>query len=326
MGSNAGQDASSTLQGAGAGASVGGPWGAAVGGLMGLAGGIMSGNKESAYEDQQRAALAADQAKRDAFSAQQAQVYQPIETQMAHEAASPLPMNYGANLGAINTQAQQSQQRLGGQMAKMGMVGSGAQAAGQQGIEMGRVGELSSAFNTGLQARNKLGMDLLQRYNPLGNTQLDVGALTSSMKFGAGQQALANQGMQQGFGAFGKGLAGVINGLNKPGTPGTQQPDPQMTSQAAMNNSENIGDQLSLLSPNNTGASPEDLGYNGTAPGLDLSSMFPDPNIPAGGNMFNPTGANFFNGGAGGLSFVPAEGGAAPMMNSPTNSFWSEGV
>jgi len=305
MGSSAGNDVNSTFQGVGTGFAVGGPWGAAAGGLMGLAGGIMSGNKESAYEDQQRAALAADQAKRDAFSAQQAQVYQPIETQMAHEAASPLPMNYGANLGAINTQAQQSQQRLGGQMAKMGMVGSGAQAAGQQGIEMGRVGELSSAFNTGLQARNKLGMDLLQRYNPLGNTQLDVGALTSSMKFGAGQQVLANQGMQQGFGAFGKGLAGVLNGGLK--LPGGTTPDPQMTSQAAMDNSENIGDQLSLLSPNNTGASPEDLGYNGMG----------WTGTPSGGSEF-PAGWDMSQTGGG----VPAGTGTPPTDMGGGLNLW----
>ena len=299
MGSNAGQDASSTLQGAGAGAAVGGPWGAAVGGLMGLAGGIMSGNKESAYEDQQRAALAADQAKRDAFSAQQAQVYQPIETQMAHEAASPLPMNYGANLGAINTQAQQSQQRLGGQMAKMGMVGSGAQAAGQQGIEMGRVGELSSAFNTGLQARNKLGMDLLQRYNPLGNTQLDVGALTSSMKFGAGQQVLANQGMQQGFGAFGKGLAGVLNGGLK--LPGGTTPNPQ-DPQAPSTHLNVYGDWD--LANSGGGSSPADLGMGWTG-------------TPSGGSEF-PAGWDMSQTGGG----VPAETGTPPTDMDGGLNLW----
>ena len=288
MGSNAGQDVSSTLQGAGAGAGVGGPWGAAVGGLMGLAGGIMSGNKESEYEQQQKAALAADQAKRDAYVTQQEARYAPTQQKLLEEAANPSPLNYGLNLGNINEQSQKSEQRLNATMAAHGMTGSGLQGAGLQGIETGRVGELASAFNTGLQARTNLGMNLLQHYNPLGNAQFGAAALPEQMKFGAGEQALANQGMQQGFGAFGTGLAGVINGLNKPGTPGTQQPDPQMTSQAAMNNSENIGDQLSLLSPNNTGASPEDLGY----------------------------------GGYNGLNSVPAEG----VMNSPTNSFWSEGV
>lgn len=312
MGSNAGQDASSTVQGAGAGFAVGGPWGAAVGGVIGLAGGIMSGNKESGYEQQQKAALAADQAKRDAFAAQQAQVYQPIETQMAHEAASPLPMNYGANLGAINTQAQQSQQRLGGQMAKMGMVGSGAQAAGQQGIEMGRVGELSSAFNTGLQARNKLGMDLLQHYNPLGNTQLDVGALTSSMNFGAGQQALANQGMQQGFGAFGKGLAGVLNGgLKLPGgttndgTNGTAENGVDMNSPYVQENNmaaaAGVPEQYSALPLQGFGGNPG-MGSTGT---------------PSGGSEF-PAGWDISQTGGG----VPAETGTPPTDMGGGLNLW----
>jgi hypothetical protein len=270
---------------------------------MGLAGGIMSGNKESEYEQQQKAALAADQAKRDQFAAQQAAVYGPIETQMAHEAANPSPMNYGANLGAINQQTQQAQQRLGGQMARSGMVGSGAQAAGQQGIEMGRVGELSQAFNTGLQARNKLGMDLLQHYNPLGNTQLQTGALPSAMKFGAGEQASATAGMQQGFGAFGTGLAGVINGLKKPGgNPGGQQP---LSANA-------YGDWD--LANSGGGASPADLGSGGN-PGMGFTGMpsTQSQEFPAGWDMFQ----------TGGTAAVPAESGGASTDAGGGLNLWN---
>ena len=306
MGSGDGQKnvntGSSTLSGIAAGASVGGPWGAAVGGLMGLAGGIMGGKKESAYEEQQKAALAADQAKRDQFAAQQAAVYGPIQKQLGEEAANPTPMNYGANLGAINTQAQQAQQRLGGQMAKEGMIGSGAQAAGQQGIEMGRVGELSQAFNTGLQARNKLGMDLLQHYNPLGNTQLQTGALPSAMKFGAGEQASATAGMQQGFGAFGTGLAGVINGLNKPGgNPGGQQP---LSANA-------YGDWD--LANSGGGASPAGLGFGGN-PGMGSTSA------QSGGSEF-PAGWDMFQ--TGGTAAVPAESGGTPTDAGGGLNLWN---
>lgn len=306
MGSNAGQDASSTLQGAGAGFTVGGPMGAAVGGLVGLAGGIMSGNKESEYEQQQKAALAADQAKRDAFVTQQEARYAPTQQKLLEEAANPSPLNYGLNLGNINEQSQKSEQRLNATMAAHGMTGSGLQGAGLQGIETGRVGELASAFNTGLQARTNLGMNLLQHYNPLGDTQLQTGALPSAMGFGAGQQALANQGMQQGFGAFGKGLAGVLNGVKTPGA----TPDPQMTSQAAMNNSENIGDQLSLLSPNNTGASPEDLGFGGN-PGMGWTGT------PSGGSEF-PAGGDMSQTGGG----VPAETGTPPTDMGGGLNLW----
>jgi hypothetical protein len=288
--------------------------GTAIGGIMGLAGGILSGKKESEAEAQQRAALAADQAKRDAFTAKQEAVFGPIETNLAHEAASPLPMNYGANLGAINTQAQQAQQHLGGQMARLGMTGSGAEAAGLQGIEHGRVGELSQAFNTGLQARNKLGMDLLQRYNPLGNTQLQTGALPQAMSFGANQQKLAVGGMEQGFGAFGKGVAGVLNGLNKPGAPNAT--DPTQTSDYANNNSNSIADQLNQLSPGfsptgyNTGSSPMDLGYTGM--GFTGMPSAQSQEFPAGWDMSQTGGAA-----APQMSQVPAETGGGLNLWNP---------
>ena len=199
-----------------AGGSVAGPWGAAIGGTIGLIGGMESGNQASDYQKQQQQALAADQAKRDAYVAQQQALYAPTQQKLLEEAANPTPLNYGANLGQINQQTQQAGQRMDASMAAHGMTGSGLQGAAQQGLEMGRVGELSNAFNTGLNARTSLGLNLLQHYNPLGNAQFGAGALPQQMQFGAAQQGMANTAMQQGMGAFGKGLAGVMNGMGQP--------------------------------------------------------------------------------------------------------------
>ena len=209
----------SELSGAGSGAAAGsafGPWGAAIGGAVGLIGGMESANKASDYEQQQQNALNADQAARQKYIEQQQATFQPIQQQMAQEAANPMPLNYGANLGNINAQTLQAQNHLGSVMASRGMAGSGQEAAGLQGLEAGRVGELSSAFNTGMNARRQLGLNLLQSYNPLGNAQFGQGALGQQMGFGANQQGIYNQGAQQGFGALGKGLAGM-SGLQLPG-------------------------------------------------------------------------------------------------------------
>ncbi len=214
--------ASDTAQGVGTGAAIGGPWGAAVGGAVGLVGGLMAGNKASGYEAQQEAALKADTLAREKYLSEQAAINGPIQQRMATEAASPTPLNFGANLGNINQQTQLAQQRLFGQMARMGMSNSGQEAAGVQGLEAGRVGQLSQAFNTGLNARTKLGMGLLQKYNPLENAKFGEGALGQQMKFGAGEQALYNGAMQQGLSAVGKGIAGVLAPNNPQTNPGQQ--------------------------------------------------------------------------------------------------------
>lgn len=215
------QIASGATQGATTGAAAG-PVGAGIGGIIGGIGGMMSAQKASDYENQQKESLRADQAKRDAYVAQQEARYAPTQQKLLEEAANPSPLNYGLNLGNINEQSQKSEQRLNATMAAHGMTGSGLQGAGLQGIEKGRVGELASAFNTGLQARTNLGMNLLQHYNPLGNAQFGAAALPEQMKFGAGEQGLYNKGMEQGFGAVGKGLSGFLNGL--PGQRPEQQP------------------------------------------------------------------------------------------------------
>ena len=137
----------------GEGAMVGGGWGALAGGAIGLIGGIEASNKADSYENLQRQALAGDQAAREKLMASQEAAYGPMRQQLLQEAQNPTPLNYGQASGQINSQAIQSQNQLGGAMAKRGMTGSGAEAAGLQGIEKNRVGELSSAFQNGLQAR-----------------------------------------------------------------------------------------------------------------------------------------------------------------------------
>ena len=215
------------LSGVGPGIAAGstfGPWGAAIGGAVGLVGGIESANKAQSYEQQQQNALDADQAARQKYIEQQQATFQPIQQQMAQDAANPMPLNYGANLGNINAQTLQAQNHLGGVLASRGMTGSGSEAAGLQGLETGRVGELSQAFNTGMNARRQLGLNLLQSYKPLENAQFGEGALGQQMLFGADQQGIYNQGAQQGFAALGKGIAGM-SGLQLPGGGGTSMPN-----------------------------------------------------------------------------------------------------
>jgi hypothetical protein len=241
------------VQGAESGSALG-PWGAAVGGAVGLIGGIESGNKADEYQKQQQQALAADQAKRDQYVAEQKAQYAPTQQKLLEEAANPTPLNYGANLGQINQQTQQAGQRMDASMAAHGMTGSGLQGAAQQGLEMNRVGELSSAFNTGLNARTSLGLDLLQKYNPLGQ----------QMKFGATQQNEANSAMQQGMGAFGKGLAGVMNGLGQP----TQQT--QYNPNAVMQDNVVSGMNANPSQMSNDQAMAEQM-PGGMSPGLQLN-------------------------------------------------------
>lgn len=251
------------VQGAASGSALG-PWGAAVGGAVGLIGGIESGNKADEYQKQQQQALAADQAKRDQYVAQQQALYAPTQQKLLEEAANPTPLNYGANLGQINQQTQQAGQRMDASMAAHGMTGSGLQGAAQQGLEMNRVGELSSAFNTGLNARTSLGLNLLQKYNPLENAQFGSGALGQQMQFGATQQNEANSAMKQGMGAFGEGLAGVMNGLGQP----TQQT--QYNPNAVMQDNVVSGMNANPSQMSNDQAMAEQM-PGGMSPGLQLN-------------------------------------------------------
>jgi hypothetical protein len=292
-GSSAG---SGLVQGVGAGSALG-PWGSAIGGAVGLIGGIESGNKASEYQQQQQEALAADQAKRDAYVAQQQALYQPTQQKLLEESANPTPLNYGQNLGQINQQTQQAEQKENALMAAHGMTGSGLQGAGMQSLEMGRVGELSSAFNTGLNARTSLGLDLLQRYNPLLNAQFGEGALPQQMKFGAEQQETYNKGMEQGMTGFGQGLAGVMNmfpktsgqtqvgGANPFGTgggnPQSQEQD-MMAATVAQGNGISPGLQLQPQSP----AMPQDWD-------MSQSGQQPMAQTPAESQDLN--GLNAFN-------------------------------
>lgn len=230
-----GQVAESALPiiGAGAGAMIGGPAGASLGMGLGSAvegaiGGIQSSNSAKSYEEQQQAALQADNAARSQFMNRENALYGPMRQQMFQEAASPYPLNYGPTMGNINTQALGAQQRLAGNMASRGMGGSGLEASGLQGIETSRVGELSKAFQQGMNARTQLGMNLLQGYNPTQEAQFGQGGLPYQMSFGGAQQGIYNQGMQQGMGALGPGLAGALNAYK--GMQQSQQDQPGGTS------------------------------------------------------------------------------------------------
>lgn len=209
-------------EGAGTGAALG-PWGAAGGAVLGAVGGIEAGKQADKYQDQQFNTLAADKTARDAFMAKQNATFQPIQTQLTQEAANPNPLNYGQMAGQINQTADQSNRRMDAGMAARGMTGSGLQAGALQGNEMGRTGALAGAFQTGLQARQQLGMGLLQHYNPLGNAQFGQSALGQNMAFGQNQQVLGINAANNAWGAAGKGLGALTTLMSNPNqSPGIQ--------------------------------------------------------------------------------------------------------
>ncbi len=216
MGSNGGGSQSTgssalggAAQGAAAGAAIGGPWGAVIGGVAGAAGGIMSGNKAKAYEKQRQEAIALERYKREKYATDQQNLYGPIQQRLTQEAANPSPLDYGQNAAQVNQTTAGAERNLDAQMAARGMTGSGLQASGLQGLEMNRVGSLSSMFQQGLDARRKLGMGLLQNYNPLANQQFASGTFGAEQGFLGGQQDLYNNAAQQGMQGFGQGLGSL---------------------------------------------------------------------------------------------------------------------
>ena len=264
------------LIGAGAGAMVGGPAGASLGmglgsALEGTIGGIQSGNQAQSYERQQQAALQADAAARQQFLQRENTLYGPMRQQMFQEAASPYPLNYGPAAGNINAQTLGAQQRMSGVMASHGMGGSGLEAAGLQGLETGRVGELSQAFQRGMQARTQLGMNLLQGYNPTQQAQFGQGGLPYQMQFGGAQQGIYNKGMEQGMGAIGPGLAGALDAYK--GMQKAQQQQPFNWG----------GDQVSTTPGTATMGQTNFLQNYGQSPGLQLSTVEPGAALPGMG-------------------------------------------
>jgi len=190
-----------------------------------------SGKAAGKATDQQNAMYQQDLASRQAFQAQQQQMYGPLEQKMIEQASSDQPLYYGQMSGAIQGNYDQAQRGLNTQMAMRGMSGSGLQGAQSTGLEMGRAGALSGAFQQGLQARTALGMNVLQRYNPFQN-QANVQQGLGQMGEFYGQQANKfNQAAASGWGMVGQGASDLMqNQLGQPSQVAPTAPEETTTS------------------------------------------------------------------------------------------------
>ena len=160
--------------------------------------------------DQQQAMYQRDLDSREAFQRQQQQLYGPLEQKMIEQASSDQPLYYGQMSGAIQGNYDQAQRGLNTQMAMRGMSGSGLQGAQSTGLEMGRAGALSGAFQQGLQARTNLGMNVLQRYNPAQNQQNMQQGLGQMGGFYGQQAQNFGNAAQQGWGMVGQGAGALM--------------------------------------------------------------------------------------------------------------------
>jgi hypothetical protein len=81
-----------------------------------------------------------------AFNQGQQQLYGPLEQQLVQQASSSEPLFFGPMSGQINANFDAGQRNLQTQMAQRGLQGSGLEAGGASGMELGRVGALDTAF------------------------------------------------------------------------------------------------------------------------------------------------------------------------------------
>ena len=216
-----------------------------------------SGKAAGKAADQQSAMYQQDLASRQAFQNQQQQMYGPLEQKMVEMASSNQPLYYGQMSGAIQGNYDQAQRGLNTQMAMRGMSGSGLQGAQSTGLEMGRAGALSGAFQQGLQARTALGMNVLQRYNPLANQQNMQQGLGQMGGFYGQQEQRFDQAAAQGWGMVGQGASDLMEN-QRLGKNSWQQPQPTAVAQTQV---------------------PQGLGSSGVAQTQPIISSAPNPNL-----------------------------------------------
>lgn len=162
----------------------------------------------SAQSEQQRA-YEQDLALRRQFLEQQQGLYGPLEQQLVDQARSPLPLFYGPLSGQVQRSYDASGRNLATQFAQRGLSGSNLQGATLQGLELGRAGALSTAFQQGLQQRLALAQNVLSRYQPLANTQNVSQGLGQLGGFYGQQAQLYGQAAAQGWQNVGQGLQGL---------------------------------------------------------------------------------------------------------------------
>jgi len=240
------------------------------------------------------------------FDQSQQQLYGPLEQNLVQQASSNQPMYYGQMSGQINAGVNAGERGLDTQMASRGMTGSGLQAGGIQGMEMGRQGTLANAFQTGLQMRTALGQTMLQRYQPMFTQQLMSGATTQAANAQTQQQMFYANAAQQGWNNVGKGLGSAVTAYgNMQGQPDTSTPDMSAGTNANMSNPQPgipmasaDNSMMPMISP---GMTAEDYGSR-FAPGSGAPMT---SNLAPGGNYNSTLG---FGGGqtpTNGLNVVP---------------------
>lgn len=189
-------------------------WGYIGAAAITVIGGAISANqsnkKAGEAEDKASALYQGNLNRLTEFDREQQKLYGPIEKNLVQQASSDQPLYYGQMSGAINAGTNAGERNLDTALAARGMTGSGLQAGGLQGMEMGRQGNLASAFQTGLQMRTALGQSLLARYQPMLSQQLMSGATTQAANFNQQQQMLYGNAAAQGWGNVAKGLGSAF--------------------------------------------------------------------------------------------------------------------
>lgn len=205
---------------------------AGVGAVGSIYSGIQNSNNASKAMNMQQAALQQNLDLQRQFMAQQQATYGPLQKQLIQMATSDQPLDYGLNSGAIQTNADAAERNLAQQMAMRGLSGSGVQAAGATGLELGRANALSQAFQQGLVNRRNLGVNLLSQYNPAQGPMMVGNALSQQAGMFGNFAGMYNNAAQQSWGGLGQGLNAwaqnyqlqqAINKMNPTITDGTGQ-------------------------------------------------------------------------------------------------------
>ena len=155
-------------------------------------------------------------------------LYGPIEQQLAGQAHSSQPLFYDQNAAAIKQNYANAGRNLSSQMSMRGMAGSGQDAAAMGGLASQQAGALSGAYNTGMQNRLNLGMQLTN-HSPLQSAGQGVSGSMQGMANLYGNQAnLYNNASMMGGQAVGNASGGLgrawgAQGINSPGQQGALQ-------------------------------------------------------------------------------------------------------
>lgn len=178
--------------------------------VVSAAASMYSANKnaqaQSAAMGQQQGAANSQLALQQGFMDQQNSMYGPLMSQYVHEASGDKPLDYGLMSGQIQGGYDAAQRNLQGMLAARGMSASGLGGAGATGLEIGRAGALANAFQTGMDRRRQLGLNVLQHYNPAANVQGVAGAYGNLQNMYGQYSGMYGQAAAQGYGSAASSL------------------------------------------------------------------------------------------------------------------------